>query len=1041
MDQEIVLSPYALNVHHEYSQWDDAHAKMIDKPPPEGRDYLKHARRLLPLLEGVAELHPFAKAAISSFKAVILYEQDRQENDARVTTVFLSQTDMMRVLLDVDNLHKRRRSRSDSDISRSNAVLEELLYRIQKEIKACANSIDTYYKESRFVKFWKAHDWKDRMLWYIDEFNKYRILLQQTLSIHIASGVNDLVSKMDAVLTRLFVPQHDWEKDLVDHTRQLGDPSGWIRDTTTLQNLAIVAREPMFGLSSVQGDPAAENLISSASVTDFRIATLLVKMKEDLSFTLDNLCERNMNAFELKLNFHTQQVQEAIANSAEFVVRTLSGPHDRLFNENLRELWKEMNWIFCVENSLFTSALFEYYLDQFSSSSITTKLSDSRDKGINAAASPLTPEAPKIHTVSNISSFLSKVGFLPHADAWTLEYIALHGQRISQAIDRDRSGFIRISEANAFAEQIPSGWNLPQWCAYTAAGWLHEARIYRARMRSILFKLHEMHPRVLAPNRGYVLIAFLAMSDLYHCLAREPRGQKFPPVSHELRNLVKDKVIAQDATFRARFASLDYTIDDESTVHLLFGDKPLETYILQLITIVLEETWKTMEICSEQVVDLREWERLVVGVDVVGTMAFNRISVLNAQHEQGQDEKLDMKASHYYGGIWYFLDQGLRENLRIMASDIDRHSTTEIEDHYSNLDIFDDFPLPKISSASLPYLKYGTWEAHLQSTNAAVIPDSIPKSWTSQEGVWQILPERGEPAWQAFPLHLQRCCDACEILPMINLDCYTCLECYDFDLCAKCYALPEDKHCVEKHQFTHPVIRCALLNPTQRRDWLIRQANDHLKKLQQECLARENTTAPTQDETTDASQSNDQLFTCGQCAEPIPLDSTFYSCFEYACHGYYRCEKCVDLPIGSDGQNSPHKSWHALLVLRKNLFDKTVPQPVALEVSPEDVAPKTALEDPIVSAISSRILNLEDKINSTRSMLEDGNAALKAELVLSNSEVKQELAADNAALKGELLLGNLALEKRISRLESKIDSNLEEMKTLFADMITQMSQR
>jgi hypothetical protein len=76
--------------------------------------------------------------------------------------------------------------------------------------------------------------------------------------------------------------------------------------------------------------------------------------------SLDELCNRNMNIFELKLAFHTQQLQDAIASSAQFVVRTLSGPHDRLLHEvcpfaagfvyrsrivfyqDLRELWKEM---------------------------------------------------------------------------------------------------------------------------------------------------------------------------------------------------------------------------------------------------------------------------------------------------------------------------------------------------------------------------------------------------------------------------------------------------------------------------------------------------------------------------------------------------------------------------------------------------------------------------------------------------------------------------------------------------------------------------
>jgi hypothetical protein len=102
------------------------------------------------------------------------------------------------------------------------------------------------------------------------------------------------------------------------------------------------------------------------------------------------------------------------------------------------------SWIFCVDNKLFTSALFEYYLDRFSASRIISLNSD--------------PEANKEHRNSS------------KADAWTLEYIATHGQQIAIAIDGDNSGFIRISEANAFTNRIPNGWSLSQWCAYTIAG-------------------------------------------------------------------------------------------------------------------------------------------------------------------------------------------------------------------------------------------------------------------------------------------------------------------------------------------------------------------------------------------------------------------------------------------------------------------------------------------------------------------------------------------------------------------------------------------
>jgi len=173
------------DIKQEYELWNCSHKSMKESPPPEGRDYLKHAKKLLNLLEVVAELHPIAKggqwslwgccliislvATVFSFKAILLFEEDRRENDARVAAVFLAQTDMMRVLLEsvcflidffinlispvsIDHLANRLPVRADLEDLRINVSIGDTLEQIQKEIKICGNSIDTYYKERRLCE-------------------------------------------------------------------------------------------------------------------------------------------------------------------------------------------------------------------------------------------------------------------------------------------------------------------------------------------------------------------------------------------------------------------------------------------------------------------------------------------------------------------------------------------------------------------------------------------------------------------------------------------------------------------------------------------------------------------------------------------------------------------------------------------------------------------------------------------------------------------------------------------------------------------------
>jgi hypothetical protein len=57
----------------------------------------------------------------------------------------------------------------------------------------------------------------------------------------------------------------------------------------------------------------------------------------------------------------------------------------------------------------------------------------------------------------------------------------------------------------------------------------------------------------------------------------EPRDQQNAPIPMELRNLIKEKVKSQDSVSRSQLLSINWTIEDELTVRLLYGDRPVET--------------------------------------------------------------------------------------------------------------------------------------------------------------------------------------------------------------------------------------------------------------------------------------------------------------------------------------------------------------------------------------------------------------------------------------------------------------------------------
>jgi hypothetical protein len=192
------------------------------------------------------------------------------------------------------------------------------------------------------------------MAGYVDDFKNHRVQLQDVLSLHTASNVKVLITKMSDLVSRLFETKADWEKTLATQTENLGDRSGWLESEASLQALVSAAEDPVLG--GIVTKKVESEFHEMRDVQSIKLSEL----RDELELSLDEFCNRNMNIFELKLAFHTQQLQDAIASSAQFVVQTLSGPHDRLqhevcpfaagfvyrsrivFHQDLRELWKEM---------------------------------------------------------------------------------------------------------------------------------------------------------------------------------------------------------------------------------------------------------------------------------------------------------------------------------------------------------------------------------------------------------------------------------------------------------------------------------------------------------------------------------------------------------------------------------------------------------------------------------------------------------------------------------------------------------------------------
>ncbi|KAG2011262.1 hypothetical protein CC2G_011403 [Coprinopsis cinerea AmutBmut pab1-1] len=925
------------NATRQLEEWNQAHRRIKDKPPKDSRQYLKHALNLLPLFESIAELHPVAKAIVFSFRAIINFEDDRIENDLRVSGVLLSATDMMSVVLEIAIIATQEEE--DSEVISSNEDLLVLLQRIQADLKACGNSIDTYYKSSKLAKFLKSQEWKGVMTEYSQTFINHRTNLHTILSLRITRAVDNLGAKMKILIAQAFTPQRDWEKNLQKKLKEYGPKENWIHNTEKVKELIKLSEDPMIdrGLLNVPDDPA------EAASAEQRLATFIAGLNQEISTSLRTLFDRNMGIFEQKLDFHTQELQDSIEKSAKYVVRALAGPYDRLQHEDLRKLWKEMNWIFCVEDKLFTIALFEYYLDYFNSKYSTRPIG--------------SDEEPRKLSQEELNK--------RREDLWTLPYLSKYGEKINEAVDTDKSGFIRISEVNVFTSQIPPGWTLPQYCAYVAVGWEYELHIYQKRLQHLMDKFYEAQAIVHPDNRVYLLY-YLQQYFLPILLSRGPTKSEsdFSNLPSAFRSRIREKISAQDERMRNLWKKFKYRMDDSGTIGILYSGRDLETYILQLLMIFMEHTLDIVAICKTQRIDLREWRKLDSSLVEIKTLLHARIEELEGRYSSQDGTDIQEFVKSHYGGLLraYYIEHYHNDDCPV--------TEVEAEQRLSHLFILDDFPIPEPNVNTEEVLEYQTWEQHLEGMDEDYeVPDIPPPVWGATDefygGEWS-LPERDH----TYPFHLTITCDLCKRYPLTTV-CFHCIDCDDYDVCGDCHKLPLsgfDPENVSSHAEDHTLVRFVLYFPHEYRaiaraiaehrqeEHYLVAFRDHFEKHGyvtskgdegdgegddegEDEGEDEDEGGNEDDESTAPENSSSDHRLCVQCGEEISSER-FFQCIHQDCldHHHYVCLECAatytqgdeeaggdededeeDAVVDEEGNENTrrhHKWWHTLLLLQ-----------------------------------------------------------------------------------------------------------------------------
>ncbi|KAG7442638.1 uncharacterized protein BT62DRAFT_954741 [Guyanagaster necrorhizus] len=569
-------------------------------------------------LDALGQLHPFVGVAVLAFKLVITLDMTRRGNNKKVLAVKLQMQDTMIVLFQL------RHIKDPKEVGRDGTTIEDrmgsLMEAIAKDIRETGSACDHYLKKGFLAKTMKSKIYETRLAGYAAKFTKYREDIDYALQIHTALGVESANAKLDvqdktlksmdrkldqtvqtmeammmSVFRKLDTAR---ERDIQAFIKEKGGVKACIDNEQLLHELIDKSGEGIAGVFGPQSGTGESWSAAKAKVQK--------EMLKEWSEDVEQALQRNIVHFEKKLVIQHRQLasifKDSLKSTESHILSAMaSGAHDRVINEDLKELWKDMAWRGSVKAKHLILALHDYFIDKLGALSASPMMSP----GASEAGSPI---------FSPISAVNDDFFYLKcKNDRWALMYFNVsHVQPIIEAVDDDATGFITTKEINTFTKSMPPGWTLPQWIAYWAGGWHVSVDRYKKKIHMILSTMYKTFPHVLPVNREAVA-TYLQYGPIYLVdrLLRSTRDVSPNALeSSELRRLTKAYTESEEARLMRNLADVLYEIDAKSTVFLITGPGRIERYIYPMLYLLLRHHLRIVRLSTRFVLDQYEMQNM-----------------------------------------------------------------------------------------------------------------------------------------------------------------------------------------------------------------------------------------------------------------------------------------------------------------------------------------------------------------------------------------------------------------------------------------------
>ncbi|KAL4259898.1 hypothetical protein AB1N83_008560 [Pleurotus pulmonarius] len=525
------------------------------------------ARQVLPIMRAVSELHPIAKVVVGTFGALVEMEAARQNNNLQIAVVYHSMTITMHAFCQLEDL---------LDLMDS-AELQTTLNELVLTMREFGNLANTYYRYSAKHAIWRlfrSAEYKEQLHDINDRFMRLRggveLILRARASVvtfRTYGQVQTIAYNIDTVIEMLGAINAREEKALT-YSNSFGGPDSVIQDDILLFKVAEILGEK-----------------------------LPPQIKAALRKDMEDILKQDRTQFDFALHAARDHIEEGVARSEMAIIRHLdAGPHELIYDRDIKTLWQEMKWRTNVKVRPFVDALHGFYHRKY-------------------------------------GSIQQETGFPPH-DAWTLKYLAkvMYHPAIGNAIDEDGSGFISVHELNHFVESRPvSSWTVPETLVFWAVVWPQSNVFYHRDvvhcLRRIRMLINQRFKQITDIFEDY--LAVLKHIDI---VVESFSDDSDEDGSDGLLALREAYIDVKDRAILKFLEDTDYRISDVSTLEYIAGQR-IELILAPLLGQILTRHMEIIEVVPVKELDDEK----------VGPMYETCASIFDAFYERFQDLKKGWK--------------------------------------------------------------------------------------------------------------------------------------------------------------------------------------------------------------------------------------------------------------------------------------------------------------------------------------------------------------------------------------------------------------